>query len=274
MVHAGKGEEKAATDAPHGEHVHAHVCSEHVAQVIIAAAAASGHDHGAGKGGEAASDSGSEEVSTEDPAKVDVVAVNPMTASQTPILSSAPHASHHHHGHTHAKALARAYVFILAISLHSILDGLSIGAAKEVKSFTTAVIAVVSHKAFDGLALGIPVFLSNMSWKLALSALVFCAAMTPIGIGIGWAATDGVNGKDSVLAQGLILGLAGGSYLYVALTELLPTALSSGKRQPVKLLAFTAGWLAMAILAGYMPHDHGHAGEAAHGHEEEAGHAH
>lgn len=257
----GKGEKEASGSGdgvPHGEHVHAHVCSEHVAQVIIAAS----HANNA----EGASDAGSEEVAPEDPAKhVEVVAVNPVAPSSSPILSShAPSSA------VSPKALARAYMFILAISLHSILDGLSIGAATEVKSFTTAVIAVVSHKAFDGLALGIPVYLSHMSWRLALSALVICAAMTPVGIGIGWGSTAAVKGSQSILAQGLILGLAGGSYLYVALTELLPTALSSPKKQHLKLLAFTLGWLAMAILAGYMPHEHAEAGHA----EEEAGHAH
>jgi zinc transporter ZupT len=245
-VHSVEGTK--ADEAGHGEHVHAHVCSEHVAQVVIQAAGTVDPVKPAIV--KKASDS---EGAGSENALVKVVA-----GDEVEVKAQA-------HTESRVRALARAYVFIIAISLHSILDGLSIGAASEVGSFTSAVIAVVSHKAFDGLALGIPVFLSGMPWRLALGSLVLCASMTPIGIGIGMGATYSGSSSQVLLAQGLILGFAGGSYLYVALTELLPTALAHKEKQALKLAFFTVGWVCMAIIAGYMPHEDG-----AHAEEEEA----
>ena len=46
----------------------------------------------------------------------------------------------------------------------------------------------------DGLAVGIPVFMARMPWRTAVAAMTFAAAMTPVGIGIGLAATESTHG--------------------------------------------------------------------------------
>lgn len=151
-----------------------------------------------------------------------------------------------------ARTIARAWVFFIALSVHSFLDGMSVGTATDPAVFASTVAAVVFHKMFDGIALGIPVYASGMPWKSALAALSFCALMTPVGIAVGLGASEGVAETPSAyLASGVILGLSGGSYLYVALTELLPTALADGKARLPKLAVFTVAWVLMAILGGY-----------------------
>ena len=111
--------------------------------------------------------------------------------------------------------------------------------------------AQLAHKAFDGLALGVPVYLARLPPLQTWGSLIFCAAMTPLGIGIGWAATS-YQGPNSKLASAIILGMSAGSFLFISLLELLPSALHDGRLVAGKLTAFVVGFVAMAALAAYV----------------------
>ena len=150
------------------------------------------------------------------------------------------------------EAALRAYVFFFALSIHSIMDGLSMGAKKDLKSFYAVLVAVLAHKAFDGIALGVPVYLAQMGALATWGSLLVCAFMTPLGIGIGWAAVEGAQGAEATLASAIIVSISAGSFLYISMMELLPAALHDGRLLPHKLLSFVLGFTAMAILAAYV----------------------
>jgi len=148
------------------------------------------------------------------------------------------------------KQVANAYLFFIALSLHSIFDGLSIGAEQEISGFYSLLIAVLGHKFFDGFALGVPVYFAKLPVQHTIFALVFTSAMTPLGIGIGWAATSAGNTSASqLLAEAIILSLSAGSFLFISLIELLPAALANGKNPWLKCAVFTLGWGLMALIA-------------------------
>ena len=105
--------------------------------------------------------------------------------------------------------------------------------------------SLYAHKGFDGVALGVPVYLAQLSPARAWGALCFCAAMTPLGIGVGWAAAGAGGG----LGAAVISALTGGSFLFISLCELLPAALHDGKLAGAKMGAFMGGFAAMAALA-------------------------
>lgn len=175
------------------------------------------------------------------------------------------HGHHNHHGHgdddlldaharDHAKreAAARAYIFFFALSLHATFDGLSLGSEPNKQGFYSILAAVLSHKIFDGLALGIPVFLAELPPLQTWAALIICAAATPIGIAIGMGATSLVSGEQTILAEAIIISLSGGSFLFISLMELLPAALHDGRWTHAKVLSFCLGWLVMAIIAAFV----------------------
>lgn len=65
------------------------------------------------------------------------------------------------HGHSHGDSgssiritAQQAWVFTVAMSLHSALDGIGVGAVVEEHGFYALMAAVLAHKGFDGLALG------------------------------------------------------------------------------------------------------------------------
>jgi zinc transporter ZupT len=52
------------------------------------------------------------------------------------------------------RVLVRAWVFFVALSVHGVLDGLSVGSEQDEGGFASILVAVLSHKLFDGLSLG------------------------------------------------------------------------------------------------------------------------
>ena len=152
------------------------------------------------------------------------------------------------------EAAMKAWVFFVALSIHSIMDGLSLGSERDINSFYAILVAVLAHKAFDGIALGVPVYLAQMPPLQTWGSLLFCAFMTPLGIGIGWGATAAVSGTQATLAKAVITSISAGSFLYISIMELLPASLHDGRRLPLKLFAFLVGFVVMGILAGFIVH--------------------
>ena len=153
---------------------------------------------------------------------------------------------------TGVKTVGRAYVFFFALSIHGIFEGLALGAATTLDSFIGLLIAITAHKMLDGFSLGVPIYNAHFKWWHSLILLILCAAMTPLGIGIGWIITDAWSGGAALLAQGIVFGLTCGCFIYIALIAMIPPALSSGTLISVKLGLLTVGWGAMALIATWV----------------------
>jgi zinc transporter 1/2/3 len=241
-----------------------------------------GHSHGHGEGHEAENHITEAilhvqaEVEREEAAKGEAATKEDATAPATAAAgsSSEPAASDaiiavqtdahaHSHGHLHggpsdasavvaarmgaAKAV-RAWVFIAALSLHSVFDGLSIGSEKSVRGFTSMVIAVLAHKAFDGIAAGAAVYPAQLSMLHSIMLLAMCALATPLGILIAYLATSQSSSQSAELAAAIIIGLSAGSFLFISITELLPAAIHDGRLLKTKLVLFVLGWGALMAL--------------------------
>jgi zinc transporter 1/2/3 len=149
------------------------------------------------------------------------------------------------------QSVGKAYLFLVALSIHSLFDGMSLGAQDSNSGFYGLAIAVLSHKLLDGFALGVPVFNAQFSKFQTLFSLGFCALMTPLGILLGWATTwsSSANSDSIRITRGVILSISLGSFLYISLMELIPAALSNQHKIAVKLLLCFIGWTIMSILA-------------------------
>lgn len=140
-------------------------------------------------------------------------------------------------------------MFFVALSFHSIFDGLGLGADDASTGFYGLLITVLSHKILDGFAVGLPVYLANFPRLHIVFCLVFCACMTPLGIGLGMAITSSYSGASSQLARAIILSITSGTFFFIGVIELLPSSLSHRGWLKTKLFCFALGWAAMAIVA-------------------------
>jgi zinc transporter 1/2/3 len=151
----------------------------------------------------------------------------------------------------HHKLQARngAFVFFVAITIHSFIDGLSLGAETEISGFYSTIGAVVGHKLLDGFALGIPLYYANMSPIITAIIVLLASGSTPLGIGIGYVIDAAHDNKSGLLARAIILSISLGSFIFISLIELLPAALHNVKHLHIKMAAVFVGWGVMALLA-------------------------
>jgi zinc transporter ZupT len=151
------------------------------------------------------------------------------------------------------RLVLRAWVFFTALSLHGVFDGMSVASEEDPEGFISTLIAVLSHKAFDGIALGVAIYPASghlpayQKWLL----LIVSALSTPVGIAIGMGATALASGDDTQLklVNAIAISLASGSFAFISLMELLPSSISDNRLIPLKLALFIASFLAMAGLA-------------------------
>jgi zinc transporter 1/2/3 len=143
----------------------------------------------------------------------------------------------------------QAWIFFVALSIHSIFDGFSLGAETTETGLTSVMIAILAHKLLDGFSLGVPVYLAKFPLWKSLSFLIFCAAMTPLGIAIAMVTVEVNDGPDAALVRGIFLACSAGSFLFISLIELLPSSLADGKWAAGKWIAVVLGWALMVIIA-------------------------
>jgi len=147
---------------------------------------------------------------------------------------------HDHHDHEHD--LGPMVVFGLGI--HSIVDGVSVGAglaAGTVIGSVTAILVVV-HKLPVGIAAMSALYHSGFSGRRAAWITAALASVTPVAVIISYFAFRGIS--DHTL--GLLLALAGGSFLYVGAADLLPEGQARGRIS--NTLTFLLGAILMAVI--------------------------
>ena len=156
-----------------------------------------------------------------------------------------------HEGHelTHPHVHGRAHLptTIAALFAHSLIDGLNLGAIAFVGG--PAVLAVGAatalHKLADGFTLTSLFHGTEHPPRLVLGLLLGVSLMTPLGAVLGRA---GAVSLGPVTAA-LLLGFAGGSFLYVAVAQIVPHL--RRKRDAECALSFAAGAAAMLILGRF-----------------------
>lgn len=112
--------------------------------------------------------------------------------------------------------MLQAVGVFIAMAVHSLMAGFSLGLKCEKDSMENLAIAIVAHKIFDVSALGIVLARAGVPLFKSLPLAFVVALMTPMGIWCGIAGDDvdhGVNGAMQAVCSGM--------FLYVAIQEVL-----------------------------------------------------
>jgi len=144
-----------------------------------------------------------------------------------------------------------AYVFVIALSMHSLFEGLGLGAESE-GGLTSIILAVVSHKSLEAFALGLSIFNAKFSRKRTCAIILGYSCATPIGIAIGMSVPSESNIAN--LITGILTAVAAGSFMYISLVEILPIEFhkqKSRKRISWCLGCTCIGLAFMAFIAKY-----------------------
>lgn len=167
------------------------------------------------------------------------------------------HEIHHKHNHAkgdhHSAIIGKSLpvIMILVLSIHSILEGLSLGAVTSEASTTSTFIAIVVHKGFAGYAMGAVCRKSTMTALSVLPGFLTFSLMSPIGAIIGALVSNAMNGTAQIWFACIFKGIAAGTFLYVGLIEVIIHELhEENENNLMKLIFILIGTAAMSAL-GY-----------------------
>jgi zinc transporter ZupT len=135
-----------------------------------------------------------------------------------------------------------AYV---GISLHSLLDGLALGSTAMVPALAPPVLfAILAHKIPDSFSLTSILTYFGYQRRRTLLLLILFSLLTPLGGVIALLALRG----SSETALGLPLGVASGTFLFIATSDLLPHTHEHREGRFRNLLAVIVGIGLIALL--------------------------
>lgn len=186
----------------------------------------------------------------------------------------------HHHGHDHSHGHSHAHdhgprtggwAVLTGDSVHCFGDGILIASAftADLRLGLVAALAVLAHEIPHHIGDLVVLRQSSANQRAALVKVSLAGTMTALGGIAGWWLVDQLHG---LLPYFLVL--AGSSFVYVALADLIPQL---QKRLPARQTAAQILWLAAGIVLvtlvsrlahGEHGHDHGHddPGHGEHGH--------
>ncbi len=162
---------------------------------------------------------------------------------------------HDETAHPHPDNPVIAVILTVALSAHSIIEGLGIGASGNISQICSLFIAIAAHKGFAAFALAQGLvcsgFWSDRSKRryfyLCMGTFIFVSLL---GIAIGWAINS--DGGESLLS-GILISMTSGSFIYVALLELMPHEKEIVKQEHLSplpvVLSLLAGYCLFAMLA-------------------------
>lgn len=128
-----------------------------------------------------------------------------------------------------------ALLLFFCFSAHSLIEGVGLGSATEIGTLGTG---VALHKTLAGFAVGASLLEARLSRSKTFCASITFALMTPIGTLLG----SVISSFDSKQAyRGFCTAVAGGTFFYIALAELIPKAFKRNQNRLMKLIALLTG---------------------------------
>jgi len=157
------------------------------------------------------------------------------------------------HGHSHLTpddlSSFRSFVLLLAISIHTVFEGLAIGLQDSTTGLITLFTAIMVHKTIIAFSLGLQ-FAENLKQKSkAILFMTIFAVLSPIGIAIGTAVSSGSGGESlaAAVVEGVLQCIATGTLLYVSFFEVLMGEIGND-HSLLKVLLIIIGYAVMTLL--------------------------
>lgn len=145
-----------------------------------------------------------------------------------------------HHG-THIE-LSSAWLFVIAITIHKLPEGLAIGVAYGSNNAEAITIGVALQNIPEGLTIAMSLFAAGYSRLKAAICSTLTGLIQPVGALLGLAFIDF---SDKLIPLGM--AFAGGTLLFVVINEILPETYSLKKSQ-LSAFAVFLGFIVMSYI--------------------------
>ena len=135
------------------------------------------------------------------------------------------------------------FVLMIALSVHSIFEGMALGLMNEFKPFINLMVSILIHKFAESMSISIAMQKGGFEFKKIFYFILLFSFATPLGTLMGIL----LNGAPEIVNI-IFTSLAGGSFIYVACSELIVEEFSLPGNRWWKLLAFLTGALFIGML--------------------------
>lgn len=142
-----------------------------------------------------------------------------------------------------------AYAIVVILSIHSVLAGAALGTEDTMNGSLVIFIAIIAHKGAAGFALTLDFLRAGFGYAKTLRLLALFATMTPLGFILGTGLESVMHESYGRVFEGFFDALAAGTFLYVAIVEIIAKEFADRRAIPAKYFALCLGLLMMALIA-------------------------
>ncbi|XP_059836076.1 zinc transporter ZIP1 [Hypanus sabinus] len=147
--------------------------------------------------------------------------------------------SFHFHVDFNSHSAIRCVVLVLALSLHSVFEGLALGVQETGARVVEICIALSVHKCIVAFSLTLKLVQSRLRLAVVVACVVTFAVMSPLGIGVGIVLTEDSSHQ---LVRAVLEGIATGTFIYITFMEILPHELNSPHHRILKVVMLILGF--------------------------------
>lgn len=143
----------------------------------------------------------------------------------------------------------RSLVLILALSLHRIFEGISVGLQHTESKVWNLLIAVMCHETVIGFSMGLQFVKNGFKLRRMVIASVLCSLIMPVGVAIGTVIVEvGHESNTLNILNGVLQGIATGTFIYVTFFEILQEEIDAHDTCISKVFSVFVGFALMAAL--------------------------
>lgn len=141
------------------------------------------------------------------------------------------------------------YLLALILSIHSVIAGAAFGIEQTILASAAIFIAIIAHKGGAAFALGISMERGAILRSRYIKVILLFSVMTPLGIFLGSVLSDAFGSNTGKVLEGVFDSLAAGTFIYVAVLDIIEEEFSIPGNEVLKFLSILAGLSLMAVLA-------------------------
>lgn len=149
----------------------------------------------------------------------------------------------------HERPEVYPYALIVALSVHSILAGMALGAQDRLGNIMIIFAAIIAHKSSAAFALGVSFVRGGLDHALAMRLMTAFTLTTPVGVVLGTAISGALDGRTELYFDSTFTALAAGTFVYIASVDLIREEFLHGGARWQKWLLFAAAYAGTAVLA-------------------------
>lgn len=149
----------------------------------------------------------------------------------------------------HKQPAIYPYVLITALSVHSVIAGLALGAQVDLKDVWVIFVAIIAHKSSAAFALSVSCVRAGLDRRMSLRFLAMFALTTPTAVLIGAGVSSVLDGRAEVYFDATFTALAAGTFLYIASLDIIREEFLHGSQRWQKWLLLAAAYGGTAVLA-------------------------